>query len=67
MKTISIEGKIAKRLLDLSAKMVRLGLEMDSDGLSKEMKSHGKELLNAERIIRGWARGIEEEEKVDAK
>ena len=52
---------IADRLRILSGDMGRLAGDMEYSGGFGEIAAHGRELLGAAHIARGWAEGIEAE------
>lgn len=53
--------QIAKQLRKLSKLMTTLGVAMDYYGGFGEIAQHGREMVGAGEIARGWARGIEAE------
>jgi len=55
-------AEICKRLRELADEMIELGVDMGYYSLSP-ISQHGKELIGASDIARGWADGIEEEDK----
>lgn len=55
--------QIAKQLRRLSKAMVTLGVAMDYHGGFGEIGQHGRELVNAGLIAKGWATGIEDEHR----
>lgn len=57
--------QIAKHLRRLSKAMVTLGVAMDHHGGGREIGQHGRELINAGLIAKGWAVGIEDEHRAE--
>ena len=55
--------QIAKQLRRLSRAMVTLGVAMDYHGGFSEIGQHGRELVNAGLIAKGWATGIEDDHR----
>lgn len=53
--------QIAKQLRHLSKAMGTLGVAMDYYGGFSEIGQHGRELVNAGRIVKGWATSIKDE------
>lgn len=54
---------LAKRIRRVAAQMQRLGAHMNYYGGFSEIGQHGREMLGAANIARGWAEGIEGEMK----
>ena len=48
-------AKLSKELYKLSQKMEKLGLKMEYYGGFGEIGKHGRELVGASVIARGWA------------
>jgi hypothetical protein len=55
--------QIAKQLRRLSKAMVTLGVAMDYHCGFSEIGRHGRDLVNAGLIAKGWATGIEDEHR----
>lgn len=56
-------AEIAAELRALATEMIRIGVAMDYLGGFNPIGDHGRELLRAGEIARGWAAGIEAEEE----
>lgn len=54
--------EIAAELRALATEMLRIGMAMEYWGGLNPMGDHGRELLRAGEIARGWAAAIEVEE-----
>lgn len=58
---------LPRRLRELAKWMDRLGWEMSYYGGFGEVGQHGRELMDAAAVARGWAKGIEAERKKKAR
>lgn len=59
MKNKTTPLELSKELRHLSRQMRKLGTKMEYYGGFGETGKHGRELIVASIIARGWARGIE--------
>jgi hypothetical protein len=58
------KNRLARELVALSDLMFEIGVDMDCNGGLSEIGEHGRELVNASVVAKGWANGISEEIKV---